>query len=601
MQNSGMFRLFLVTIVAALLIGAACDKLITEENTVTLIDSTLGVYCLDCHAGDNNNKIIQPRGQWTNSDHASHALIEATVSLNGVDFVTNECGPACHTSEGYVAAVEPGQPSDVSRPTVIGCYTCHRPHTGAYGTWDVDSLRGYDSELPLEMTNGKFYELGKSKMCVHCHQAVNAPPTGVGTVTLTGDWGPHKGAQADVVSGTGGSRFGVINDTLGHWTILTSDGCLACHFGTGLGYEFGEHTFRLQNDTTGAQYLENCYGPGCHPEGSLVDLYDSAVYPILGIIDSLADTLGNALVARGFLDPSDPDRRSFYAGSQIPGKTAELLYNYLLYTTDGSNGLHNPALMLQLLAASVDRLDSIPPTAAFAVSADTVCINSMISFTDQSIGNFDTYRWDFGDDLGTSGLPNPNYVYDRPGDFLVSLIIEGPVGLDTANAGIRVNGPLAQFSAPTLTGCSTLTVTFTDESVGADSWAWDFGDGVGTSTEASPEYTYDNPGRYTVTLTVTDSCGSHELVKPDYIVVYSGPPTAAFVVDATTGTTSTEFNFTDQSIDADTWAWDFDDGETSDEQNPVHTFADTGIYTVELIVTNACSGADTASVTITIN
>lgn len=52
-------------------------------------------------------------------------------------------------------------------------------------------------------------------------------------------------------------------------------------------------------------------------------------------------------------------------------------------------------------------------------------------------------------------------------------------------------------------------VSFTSEALRADSYAWDFGDDEGTSTEANPSYTYTEPGTYEVTLTVKNKGGEH--------------------------------------------------------------------------------------------
>jgi PKD repeat protein len=63
-------------------------------------------------------------------------------------------------------------------------------------------------------------------------------------------------------------------------------------------------------------------------------------------------------------------------------------------------------------------------------------------------------------------------------------------------------------------------VDFTDLSSGEPyEWLWDFGDGVGTSTQQNPSYTYDAVGKYTVQLTVTALCGTDSETKIDYIDV----------------------------------------------------------------------------------
>ena len=68
---------------------------------------------------------------------------------------------------------------------------------------------------------------------------------------------------------------------------------------------------------------------------------------------------------------------------------------------------------------------------------------------------------------------------------------------------------------------------------------------------------------------------------------------AAFVADATKVMAGGVVSFTDQSTNSPiTWVWDFGDGKTSIEQNPKHTYATPGTYTVSLTVSNS-AGSDT--------
>jgi len=70
-------------------------------------------------------------------------------------------------------------------------------------------------------------------------------------------------------------------------------------------------------------------------------------------------------------------------------------------------------------------------------------------------------------------------------------------------------------------------------------------------------------------------------------------PEAAFSADITSGSPPLEVTFTDESTgDPTAWEWDFGDGATSAEQNPTHTYADTGNFDVTLICSNE-NGADT--------
>ncbi|MFN0274725.1 MAG: PKD domain-containing protein [Chitinophagales bacterium] len=153
------------------------------------------------------------------------------------------------------------------------------------------------------------------------------------------------------------------------------------------------------------------------------------------------------------------------------------------------------------------------------------------------------------------------------------------------------------FVAPVATSDFSYTtdlyyVTFTNLSTGATCYNWDFGDG-GTSTLADPAHGYVTGGTYTVCLTAVNSYGSVTYCE-DINLIESPVADFSFSGDPTV-------NFTDLSTNAPTsWSWDFDDGGTSTEQNPTHTFADNGLYNVCLTATNG-GGSNTVCKNVGIN
>jgi len=99
--------------------------------------------------------------------------------------------------------------------------------------------------------------------------------------------------------------------------------------------------------------------------------------------------------------------------------------------------------------------------------------------------------------------------------------------------GSEPGPPVADFVADPTSGVAPLLVQFTDLSAGnPDGWSWDFGDGLGTSNDQNPAYTYDNAGTYTVTLTASNAYGSDDEIKVDYIQV-SPPGQSMHVSDIT--------------------------------------------------------------------
>ncbi len=161
-----------------------------------------------------------------------------------------------------------------------------------------------------------------------------------------------------------------------------------------------------------------------------------------------------------------------------------------------------------------------PPVADFSGSPTSGDAPLTVNFTDLSTGAT-SWLWDFGD-TQTSTAQNPSHTYTSVGTYTVTLTATNSCGSDaevkTNYITVTCTPPVANFNGSPTSGDAPLTVDFTDLSTGATSWSWDFGD-MGTSTAQNPSHTYTDTGTYTVTLTATNSCGSDDEVKVDYITV----------------------------------------------------------------------------------
>ena len=136
-----------------------------------------------------------------------------------------------------------------------------------------------------------------------------------------------------------------------------------------------------------------------------------------------------------------------------------------------------------------------------------------------------------------------------------------------------------------------LTTKFFDQSLGvANSWSWTFEGGTpATSTERSPVVSFGAPGTYEVSLTVSNAIGSNSITKTDYIIINDIEPTADFESIVSWNTVV----FNNNSTDGLSYLWDFGDGTTSIEANPVHVYSSLNQdYEVTLITGNGCD-ADT--------
>jgi PKD repeat protein len=133
-------------------------------------------------------------------------------------------------------------------------------------------------------------------------------------------------------------------------------------------------------------------------------------------------------------------------------------------------------------------------------------------------------------------------------------------------------------------GISPLTVTFTNQSTGATSYLWNFGDG-NTSSLSNLTHTYTNAGNYSVTLVASGAGGTNSLTLTNYVVVTNAPPppvVADFAADQANGGAPLLVNFTNLSTGATNYLWDFGDGNSSTLLNPTNTYTNAGSYSVTL-------------------
>ncbi|NUQ22523.1 MAG: VCBS repeat-containing protein [Saprospiraceae bacterium] len=209
--------------------------------------------------------------------------------------------------------------------------------------------------------------------------------------------------------------------------------------------------------------------------------------------------------------------------------------------------------------------------ANFAWSANELSVQ----FTDSSF-NANEWHWDFGD--GNHAFDqNPLHVYAAPGGYEVCLTsINGCKQLSVCKMVAVCLPPIAQFSFAS----DELNFLFTDSSNWATNWHWDFGDGQ-VSGEQSPTHPYTAPGVFTVCLTVANACGENSFCQNIVVCV---PPVPSFEVAVQDSTVV----FSNLSLWATEYFWDFGDGETSTDATPTHAYAVPGEYEVTLTVTNAC-------------
>ncbi|WP_425365349.1 PKD domain-containing protein [Gloeothece verrucosa] len=241
---------------------------------------------------------------------------------------------------------------------------------------------------------------------------------------------------------------------------------------------------------------------------------------------------------------------------------------------------------------------------------ETVSFNG--SYTDPGILDTHSIVWNFGDGTTTSENLTPTHTYTNNGTYTVTLSVidsDGDIGTDTLT--VTVNN-----LAPTLTnvnGQTTLnegssanfSATATDPGNDALTYTWDFGDNSDPVNAASVNHIWANNGEYTVSLTVTDAEGA-STSQTLLVTVNNVAPVVSAGLDQTVSegqAITLNGSFTDPGIlDTHTIIWDFGDGTTlSNQLNPTHVYANSGVYVATLQVTDSDGGTDSDTVTITVN
>lgn len=240
------------------------------------------------------------------------------------------------------------------------------------------------------------------------------------------------------------------------------------------------------------------------------------------------------------------------------------------------------------------------PVIAFPTLPQNGCVpyNAAFSAAVTTLDNITSYAWSFGDG-STSAAAAPTHTYPNQGNYTVSLTVTTSTGctdsLTLPNAIVVGQKPIIDFTATPNPVCAFGNVSFTGITNEGDTWAWDFGDGSSSGLQ-NPLHGFTDTGRFTITLAVTNNGCQVKLSKPAYITVK--PPIARFQFTKSCGRPK-EFIFTDASVGAQSWTWDFGDGTKSNLQHPVHMYKDFGNYNVTLTVTNdTCSNSVTTTVAV---
>lgn len=240
-------------------------------------------------------------------------------------------------------------------------------------------------------------------------------------------------------------------------------------------------------------------------------------------------------------------------------------------------------------------VDTAKITPDFTYVVTDSCNPFIATFTNTSTTNITsggepTYTWWFGDESTFAGQDPPPHNYTDTGWYEVMLVMHHPDACktpDTVKKRIHIWYQLvsASFSMPDSI-CLGERITFTGGAKNATTVQWTFGDGNSSSTIAPP-HVYTAVGTYTVTLIAENLGACNKGDTEQHVITVMPTPTAIFTFTPLKPEANVPTKFTNKSLNATRYAWDFGDNTSSQEENPTHQYNKTGNYKVCLTAYNA--------------
>lgn len=291
-----------------------------------------------------------------------------------------------------------------------------------------------------------------------------------------------------------------------------------------------------------------------------------------------------------------------------PTQTSSVINDVLIQTTNAPQTVqyHVSGVSIPYGCIGSDSIMTVTinpwPTVAFNALNPPYCDLTPIAFQNMSVGAYD-YLWHFGD--GTNSyLSNPSHQFPAVGTYNVTLVATDPYTgcSDSTMQPVSISpSPNPGFSYSDSIGCGLLNVVYT-AAVYNTSWnyVWNFGNGASTEQVGQVGYQFTQQGCYDISLTVTNPQGCTATETNFNVACVYESPVAVAGADPTEVTTLEPLvEFTNNSENASSYAWNFGDGTYGFGFEPIHLFpAEPADYVVSLVAMNEVGCTDTAYVSI---
>ena len=222
--------------------------------------------------------------------------------------------------------------------------------------------------------------------------------------------------------------------------------------------------------------------------------------------------------------------------------------------------------------------------ALFSISNTNNCVPFSPAITNNS--NFaGMYKWYLNGQLVSTATEPVLTITKAATLFTLTLIANNSYGCKPDSFSITFTSrikPVAAFTVSDTLGCTgTLNVATNNTTSNANTYIWDWGDNTPATGFTNPTHLYTAPGEYLISLVASDGVCKDTVSQP---VKVSIKPIADFAVNTTLTCDTARVQFTNQTVNGNSYLWSFGDGSTSTEINPAKSFAPSlNLYTVKLV------------------
>ncbi|MEX2484044.1 MAG: PKD domain-containing protein [Brumimicrobium sp.] len=348
----------------------------------------------------------------------------------------------------------------------------------------------------------------------------------------------------------------------------------------------GPHVLNYTNDGTfDIQLIADGY---CGPD-TIVTPVTVNPFPVADFSPDLPD--GCVALDMTFTNNSTPSASQSwnFGGNATPATSTNYNPGTITFPTVGTEMIVLEVEENGCVSTDTNYIEVFPlPVIDFDLTPDEGCSDLEVVITNNSVDNgFEDFEWDLGNGSNFNGYnpPDQNYIAltnDSIYDIQLN-VISGSGCEDSLTHQVTVHPvPVANFDFIEDSICLNTSLSVNNLSTVGMNYEWDFGDG-NTSTAVNPTHQYGTDGTYMVSLIVNSPFNCADTIEREITV--HPIPTPQFT--NTTECLGYETIFTDNSTgNIIEWSWNFGDGNTSTQQNPVYEYGSAGTFNTILTIEN---------------